>query len=70
MRNGENNPDRIPMAGSNKQDEHELIIFTVKGKKETVTPSEALSIINTLSASLMAYNHSGGYSNFEKKYLT
>ncbi len=64
------NPDRIPMENSEVKEEHELIMFPVKGVTYTVTPTEALSIINHISGSLLAYEHSGGYSAYERKYLS
>lgn len=62
-------PDRIPIDRKPIKSDDEIIMFTIKGRNETVTPIEALSIINEISGVLMAYEHSGGYSEYERKYL-
>lgn len=62
-------PSRIPIDRKPVEHDNEVILFTLKGKRQSVTPAEALSIINELSGVLMAYEHSGGYSECERKYL-
>ena len=67
---GERDPEKISLNQKRRIRNEEVIMFPLKGKTETVTPAEAMSIINYISGSLMAYEHSGGYSEYERKYLS
>lgn len=62
-----NDPNHINLEEESVKEA--VISVPINGREELVTPSEALSIINHISGVLMAYERSGGYNNYKRKYL-